>query len=466
MKIWEVMAVEMGYNLHLEQSQKLVMTPQLRQAIKILQFTSLELEEYIEQQIESNPVIEINEEEKAAKEEPSPENKVDWKEYVEDFDNYEYCKEAFHHNRDNDFNYENIIFKNPTLQEHLLFQYHLTLLDAAYHEICEYIIHSLDDNGYLTAGVEEIARELEEDPATVEYVLRIVQSFDPVGVGARNLSECLAIQCRAAGIRNENVYQIIHHYLDDLADNKYPLIAKQLNISSAQVQEICDYLKTLEPKPGRMYADTDNRYVVPDMVVRKVGDDYYIIPNDRNSPRLTIRKDYQKMLSSEEQNHDAVKFLNDKFNSAMWLIKSIEQRMQTIYKVVEMIVRKQRCFFEYGKKHLKPMTLKEVADEIGVHESTVSRATNGKYMETPMGTFELKYFFSSGVSDENGEGIASESIKNYIRDIIDAENARKPLSDDRIAHELAVKGIKISRRTVAKYREDMKIPASSKRKRY
>ncbi|MDW7672752.1 MAG: RNA polymerase factor sigma-54 [Bacillota bacterium] len=458
--------MEMGYNLHLEQSQKLVMTPQLRQAIKILQFTSLELEEYIDQQIEDNPVIEISEEDRAAKEELPAENKIDWKEYAEDFDNYEYCKDAYHHNRDRDFNYENIIFRNPTLQEHLIFQYHLTLLDAAYHEICEYIIHSLDDNGYLPVTVEEIARELGEDPLVVENILKIIQTFDPVGVGARDLRECLTIQCRADGITDENVYRIINEYLDDLAENRYPLIAKKLGISSVQVQEICDYLKTLEPKPGRMYANNDNRYVVPDVVVRKMGSEYYIIPNDRNSPRLSIRKDYQQMLSSEEQNNDAVRFLNDKLNSAMWLIKSIEQRMQTIYKVVEMIVLKQRCFFEYGKKHLKPMTLKEIADEIGVHESTVSRATNGKYMETPMGTFELKYFFSSGVSDDNGEGIASESIKDYIQDIIDAENARKPLSDDRIARELACKGINISRRTVAKYREDMRIPASSKRKRY
>ncbi len=456
----------MGYNLHLEQSQKLVMTPQLRQAIKILQFTSLELEEYIEQQIENNPIIEISDEDLAKKEEPVPEHKVDWKEYVEDFDNYEYCKDAFHHNRDNDFNYENIIFKNPTLHEHLLFQFHLTLLDASYHEICEYIIQSLDDNGYLTLSIEEIAETFTIDAAIVENVLRIIQSFEPAGVGARDLSECLTIQCRSAGVKNENVYRIINEFLSDLADNRYPSIAKKLGITSQEVQEICDFLKTLEPKPGRMYASIDNRYVIPDVVVRKMGDEYYIIPNDRNTPRLTIRKDYQKMLSSELQNDDAVKFLNDKFNSAMWLIKSIEQRMQTIYKVVDMIVQKQRCFFEFGKKYLKPMTLKEIADEIGVHESTVSRATNGKYMETPMGTFELKYFFSSGVSDDSGDGIASASIKNYIQDIIDEENARKPLSDDRIARELAVRGIRISRRTVAKYREDMRIPASSKRKRY
>lgn len=458
--------MEMGYNLHLEQSQKLVMTPQLRQAIKILQFTSLELEEYIEQQIENNPVIEISEEDRAAKTEPVEDNKVDWKEYAEDFDNYEYCKDAYHHNKDNDFNYENIIFKDPTLREHLMFQLQLTNLDQTYHEIGEYIVQNLDDNGYLPISVEEIAEDLTVDAQDVENMLKVVQNFEPTGVGARSLKECLTIQCRGIGLRDENVYLVIDKYLDDLADNKYPVIAKKVGITTSQVQDICDFLKTLEPKPGRMYAETDNRYVVPDVVVRKVGNEYYIIPNDRNAPRLTIRKDYKQMLSSENQNDDAVKFLNDKFNSAMWLIKSIEQRMQTIYKVVDMIVKKQRCFFEYGKKHLKPMTLKEIADEIGVHESTVSRATNGKYMETPMGTFELKFFFSSGVSDGSAEGIASESIKNYIRDIIDEENARKPLSDDRIARELAGIGINISRRTVAKYREDMKIPASSKRKRY
>lgn len=458
--------MEMGYNLHLEQSQKLVMTPQLRQAIKILQFTSMELEEYIEQQIENNPVIEISEEDRSSKAEPPEVYKVDWKEYAEDFDNYEYCKDAFYHNKDNDFNYENIIFKDPTLREHMMFQLQLTHLNQAAYDIGEYIIQNLDDNGYLPISLDEIKEDLEVDLSEIEYILTVIQGFDPPGVGARSLKECLSIQLKCLGVKDENVYQVVNYYLDDLADNKYPVIAKKLGITTSQVQAICDLLKTLEPKPGRMYAEPDHRYVVPDVVVRKIGEEYFIIPNDRNAPRLTIRKDYQQMLLSEEQNNDAVKFLNTKFNSAVWLIKSIEQRMQTIYKVVDMIMKKQSSFFEYGKKYLKPMTLKEIADEIGVHESTVSRATNGKYMETPMGTFELKYFFSSGVADGSAEGLASVSIKNYIKDIIDAENAKKPLSDDRIATELAGKGIVISRRTVAKYRVDMKIPAASKRRRY
>ncbi|SDY24055.1 RNA polymerase factor sigma-54 [Tindallia californiensis] len=458
--------MEMGFNLNLEQSQKLVMTPQLRQAIKILQFTSLELEEYIEQQIENNPIIEINEEDKKTKEELIEDKKIDWKEYAEDFDNYEYCKEAFHHNSDNDFNYENIIFRNPTLQEHLIFQFTLTYLEADLHLIGEYIIDSLDENGYLRVSLEEIAETLQQDYSTVESVLHIIQTFEPVGVAARTLTECLVIQCKSLGIKNENVYLMIESYLDEIACNKYPAIAKSLGITTQEVQNICDFLKTLEPKPGRKYAGNDNRYVVPDVVIKKIENEYYIIPNDRNIPRLTIRKDYQQMLSRGDENEEAVRFLNDKFNNAMWLIKSIEQRMQTIHKVVEQIVHKQRCFFEHGKKHLKPMTLREIADEIGVHESTVSRATNGKYVETPAGTFELKYFFSSGVPNNGGESIAAESIKNYIRDILDHEDPKKPYSDDRIASELESKGIKISRRTVAKYREDMKIPSSSKRKRY
>ena len=460
------MALEMGYNLHLEQSQKLIMTPQLQQAIKILQLTALELEAYIEQEMETNPVIEISEEAEIDKNTPDKADKVDWKEYVEDFDNYEYCKDAYHHNRDNDYNYENIIFKNPTLQEHLMFQYQLTHSDAACQHVCEFIINSLDDNGYLTMKIEEIAEILHEDVAVVEQGLRVVQSFDPVGVGARNLQECLALQCKADGISNSQVYRLINEFLDDLADCRYPVIARKMEISTKQVQDICDYLKTLEPKPGRIYASVDNRYVIPDVVIKKIDDEYYVIPNDRYTPRLVIRKDYKLMLTCEEQNAEAVTFLNEKLNSAMWLIKSIDQRMRTIRRVVETIVLKQRCFFEFGKKHLKPMTLKEIADEIGVHESTVSRATNGKYVETPMGTFELKYFFSSGVANGTIEGIASESIKNYIRELIDIENSHKPMSDDRIARELAEKGIQISRRTVAKYRDDMKIPASSKRKRY
>lgn len=458
--------MKMGYNLHLEQSQKLVMTPQLKQAIKILQLATIELDQYIEQQIETNPILEMNEVEEKYEEEiiKQKEEQINWKEYVEDFDNYEYSKGAY--NSDNEFNYENIISRDTTLQEHLLFQYHITIFDYKYKEIGEYIIDNLNENGYLTIKVEDIAKVFQEECSTVEDILQVIQTFDPPGVAARSLKECLLIQLKQMGISNAHIVDIIENYLEEVAQNKYPYIAKKLGITALEVQEICDFIRTLEPKPGRRFASSNNNYIHPDAVIKKIGSEYLVILNDRNAPRLTIRDDYRKLLSSGEGDSEATKFLNEKLNSAIWLIRSIEQRRQTIYRVVEMIVKKQKSFFEYGKKHLKPMTLKEIADEIEVHESTVSRATNGKYVETPMGTFELKYFFSSGVEGLDGEGISAESIKNYIKEIVDAENPNKPLSDDKICKSLSNQGINISRRTVAKYRDDLNIASSSKRKRF
>jgi len=262
------------------------------------------------------------------------------------------------------------------------------------------------------------------------------------------------------------IIAILLGFLPEIASNKYPYIAKQLGVSIGQIQQYCDFIKTLEPKPGRRFAPNQNRYITPDVVVKKIDNEYIILTNDYNGPQLTIREDYKKMITSSDENSDVVKFLNDQFNSAAWLIKSIEQRKQTIYKVAEVIIEKQMAFFEKGKKHLIPMTLKEVADKIDMHESTVSRATNGKYIETPLGIFELKYFFSSGVEGNCGIGISSQSIKSFIQDIINAEDPKKPLSDDKIVNKLKIKGINVSRRTVAKYRDEIGILSSSKRKRY
>lgn len=459
--------MKMGYNLHLEQAQKLVMTPQLKQAIQILQLATFELDQYIDEQIEINPVLEVesNIEDKYNNDKDNPvEEKINWKEYMEDFDNYEYSKPKY--DKENEFNYENFTTKEMTLQEHLLFQYHMTLLDYKYKEIGEYIIYNLDDNGYLTISVEEIAKELHEEPATIENIVKIIQTFDPIGVAARSLKECLIIQLEQLGIKDDNVYNIVENYLEEIAQNKYPYIAKKLGITIEKIQQICDIIRTLEPKPGRMFASINNNYIVADAEIKKVGEEYIVILNDKNAPKLTIREDYRKLLNNATESSETVKFLNDKLNSAVWLIRSIEQRRQTIYKVVHTIVDKQKNFFEHGKKHLRPMTLKEVANEIDVHESTVSRATNGKYVDTPMGIFELKYFFSSGVESDSGEGVASESIKNYIKEIIEAENPNKPLSDDKICKQLSLKGINVSRRTVAKYRDDMNIPSSSRRKKH
>ncbi|QUH25993.1 RNA polymerase factor sigma-54 [Serpentinicella alkaliphila] len=461
--------MKVRYDLHLEQSQKLVMTPQLKQAIQILQFTSMELENFIEQELEVNPVLEVESREDNKYSDADNEDKyknVDWKEYVRNEEN-NYSNTGQNHNEDNDFSFECITSNETTLQEHLLFQYHLTLLDYKYKEIGEYIINSLDENGYLSLSIEEISKDLNKDISIVENILKIIQTFDPPGIAARSLKECLLLQLIALDIKDDNIYVIVENYLQEVGAKKYPYIAKQLGLKVQEVQEICDFIKTLEPKPGRKFSSINNNYVVPDVVVKKIGDEYIVQVNDSKVPRLIIREDYKGLILNDSENEEAAKFLSDKLNSAMWLIRSIEQRRQTIYKVVNTIVKKQRAFFEKGKKHLRPMTLKEVADEVNVHESTVSRATTGKYVETPIGVFELKYFFSSGVEGfSSGEEFAAESIKNYIREIIDSEDSLKPMSDDKIASQLAIKGINISRRTVAKYRDDLNIPPSSKRRRY
>jgi len=458
--------VRMGYGLELTQSQKLVMTPQLKQAITVLQLNSLELDQYVKEQMESNPVLEVTEETvKPLKDEK--EQDINWKEYIEDHDNRHYAPNPYNPDRE-EFSYENIISKEATLQEHLLFQFHLTSVEGKYNEIGEFIINNLDENGYLTISTDILAKDLNEEPHMVEGILKIIQTFDPSGVGARDIQESLLIQLKNLNIKEPIVYLVVEHYLEMVGSNKYPEIAKELRIPVQQVQEICDFIRSLEPKPGRQFITNQNKYIVPDVIVRKIQNEYVVVYNDSSVPRLYIRDDYRKMVLSGDniQCGDTKKYLNDKLNAAVWLIKNIEQRKQTIYRVVENIIEKQKDFFEHGKKFLKPLTLKEVAEELEVHESTVSRATNGKYVQTPAGTFELKFFFSSGVNVSGGESLSSNSIKDYIKELINEEDPKKPLSDEKITKYLQNKGISISRRTVAKYRDNLRILSSSKRKRY
>lgn len=461
--------MRMGYNLQLEQSQKLIMTPQLQQAIKILQLNSLELDQFIQAQMETNPFLEFSEGSEGDEERQIEDNRlkeIDWKEYSEDYRNTRDDFNSYQGSTENDFTYESFVSARLSLQDYLMSQFQLILPNSKiFKDIGEYIIYSLDENGYLNIPLAEIATEFNTKMSIVEGVLSLVQSLDPPGVGARNLRECLLIQIEQLGVHCRYIGRIVEEYLEEIAQNKYPMVAKKLGISVEEVQKICDFIRTLEPKPGRKFSTANHSYIVPDVVVKKIGNEYVIIINEHYGPRLMIREDYRRILANKGDS-ETVKYINDKLNAATWLIKSIEQRRQTIYKVVEKILEKQRDFFDAGKKYLKPMTLKEIADEIEVHESTVSRATNGKYMETPVGTFELKYFFTSGIEGEDGEGISAESVKSFIKEIIEAENPKKPLSDSKIGEILSKKGMTISRRTVAKYRDDLQIPASSKRKRF
>ncbi len=472
--------MRLGFNLNVEQIQKLVMTPELKQAIQILQFNCQELSQFIDDQLLTNPLLDLgpsnenNSNKKAEtveadsnKEQKTEGDEIDWKEYLKEYDDISYKQSGY--NKDNDeLSFEQFLSTDITLTEHLLFQLQFAVLDTKCKRIGKFIIESLDRNGYLTINTSEIAKYFHVSRKLAEDVLAIVQTFDPSGIAARDLKECLLIQIKQKRIQDDKVIKVVSNYLDYIAENRLTHIAKELNIPIKEVQRITDFIKTLEPKPGRIFGSSSDevRYITPDVTVEKVDEEYIILVNDTTAPRLSINGYYRKMLLHEEKDSNTSKFLTGKLNSAMWLIKSIEQRRQTIYNVVKAIVDYQIEFFEKGKKHLKPLTLKQIADEVGVHESTVSRAINGKYMQSPRGVFDIKFFFTSGVSNVKGEGIASESIKSMIDEIIQNEDPQKPLSDQIISNKLKKKGINISRRTVAKYRDEMNILPSSKRKRF
>lgn len=464
--------MRLSYNLNLEQTQKLVMTPELKQAIEILQYNSIELKDFIQQELVNNPVLEPNQakgesEDQVNKDSKSEKDIIDMKKLFSEYDNFKYKNKIRNYEEKEETSYENYLSTETTLLDHLLFQLQFTFIQDKEKKVGKYIIENINDNGYLKITNEEICKKFNIQDNEAEDIIRIIQTFDPVGVGARNLMECLLIQLRQNNVTDEIIYQIVEDHLDDLANNKINNIAKKLNISLERVQEVGDFIRTLEPKPGRVFSSSrDVRYVTPDVTVEKVNNEYIVLVRDTTAPRLYINHYYRKLLLNNEMEDNASSYINKKLNSALKLIRCIQQRRNTIYRVVKAIVNYQIDFFEKGVIYLKPLTLKEIADEVGVHESTVSRAINGKYMQCPRGVFELKYFFQSGVSSALGEGISAESIKSIIKDLIQNENPKKPFSDQAIANELNKTGVKISRRTVAKYRDELNIPSSSKRRRY
>ena len=488
--------MKLGFELTIQQTQKLVMTPELIQAIQILQFNTQELDAYVQEQLLTNPVLESDKPadthhdadnegthetqenlephehaENSKHDEPKEKtemSEVDWREYIKDrgyddisYRQWEYSKD------DKDYSFEQYTSSDITLLEHLLFQLQFAEIKKSCRNMGRYIIESLDENGYMTLDDEEIAQKFNAPIEKVVEVMDVIHTFDPPGVGAKNLSECLKIQLEHMGCLDETMETIVTKYLEDVGANRLGLIAKEVGISIKEVQEKSDLIKGLEPKPGRQFASQSaTRYIAPDVFLEKVNDEYVVTINESSTPRLIISPYYEKLLAESETDANLSKYLSGRFNSAMWLIKSIELRKQTIRNVVKEIVKYQKSFFEHGAKHLKTLTLKQIAEEVGIHESTVSRSINGKYMQTPRGVFELKYFFTSGVSGTGGESISSKSIKTFMKEIFDGENPQAPFSDQDIAIMLGEKGIEISRRTVAKYRDEMNIASSSKRKRY
>ena len=467
--------MRLGYDLTIEQAQKLVMTPELIQAIQILQFNTQELEAYVDEQVLVNPILEIDPqpqepETTQSKRTKAGESEFDWAEHFKEreYDDISYKQWQYRQNQDTaEYSFEQFISTDVSLTENLMVQLQFVPLKKGERLAAKYIIEALDENGYLTQPLKEVGEQFRLTEGRMEEILAIIQEFDPIGVGARDLKECLKIQLRHQGNDDELMLQVVDDHLEDIANNRLSNIARALTITIREAQEISDVIRKLEPKPGRQFAGfTETRYVIPDVTVEKVDGDYVVLVNESSTPRLTLSPYYQKMLAESDKESNISQFLTGRLNSAVWLIRSIEQRKQTIFNVVSAVVKYQKDFFDYGPKYLKTLTLKQIADEVGIHESTVSRSINGKYMQSPRGIFEIKYFFTSGVNGSSGEGIASQSIKALIREIVDNEDPRAPKSDQAMVEILKEKGIDISRRTVAKYRDEMHVASSSKRKRY
>jgi len=471
--------MRMGYGLHMEQTQKLIMTPELRQAITVLQLSSLELGMYIEQQLQENPLLELREDgnndsgeantlqEEGAGDERTREYDVDWQEYFHDSSDLGLPR--IERNPDQlEYSYENFVRQVPSMTDHLMLQLSLSRCSIRERHIGEYLIGNIDGNGYLQISVEESAAHLGASVGEVEGVLAVIQTFDPVGVGARSLEECLLIQVEQKGIKDSLLRQVIKNHLLDVAKGKLGRMAQILGVTVQEVQRVADMIKTLDPKPGRNFSSAnDTRYIIPDVVLEKVEGEYIILVNDNSIPRITINAAYRSVLN-QDKNSDTKprRFVEGKLNAAAWLLRSIEQRRMTLYKVVNCLVDLQRDFLDRGVKYLRPLNLKRVADIVGLHESTVSRATSNKYIQTPRGVFELKYFFDSGLINPSGSSTSAESIKKTLREIVASEDTKEPYNDQKIVELLKRRDINISRRTVAKYREELGIAPIRKRKRY
>ncbi|UCF89699.1 MAG: RNA polymerase factor sigma-54 [bacterium] len=464
------------------------MTPQLQQAIRLLQLSRLELSEIVQQELLENPVLDEyappeNETEFSIDqpEDPNapaqsnsdredeintlsiPKDIAEWESYLESSQSLPYQAREEQERP----SFEAMITRPDTLQEHLMWQLRMTRLTEEEMTAGQAIIGNLDDNGYLETPLEEILHPLGPDIEAVgPNVLRVIQEFDPPGAGARDLVECLLIQIRFLELEGSLVEKIIREHLHDVARGDVDTIVRQMEVSRSEVLKALDLLKELEPKPGRPFGGTESIYVTPDAFLFKMGDEWTIMLNDDGMPKLRINGYYRELLKhGSSMKAEDREFLLEKIRSASWLIKSIDQRQRTIYRVTKSILEKQLDFFERGIRHLKPMVLRDVADDIGVHESTVSRVTTHKYLHCPHGLFELKFFFNPGIQTLSGEMMASESVRAKIRDLIGAEDTAKPLSDQAISQMLRLEGVDIARRTVAKYRESMKILPSSRRKK-
>lgn len=476
------MAMEMKINLSLKMTQKLVMTPMLQQAIKLLPMARLELAQLIRQKIIENPVLEeLLEEENENEQENSQEEKepnedfnsdneqspnsqdqeIDWDSYFQGNIDQGMSVESYTERPSIESTYK----KEATLADHLMWQLDLSVDSDSDKFIGSCIIGNIQNDGYLCADLQEIAEICNTEEKNVLKVLKIVQSFEPAGVAARTLKECLMIQARTLSEKNPYVEVLIENYLERLEDRFLPKVASELKIAVEEVLDALKIIRDLCPKPGLLFSSERIDYVVPDLVVVKTEKGYDVVLNDDGVPNLRISPYYHNLLKTTKEGQTK-EYLEDKYRSALWLIKSIDQRRQTIYKVGKSIVKLQKSFLDDGLSYLEPMVLKDVAKDIEMHESTVSRITTNKYIDTPQGVFELKFFFHSGIKSYMGNTMSSIRVKNMIKEIINEEDGSYPLTDDQMVEALMRKNAKIARRTITKYRKELNIPPASKRKKW
>ncbi len=464
-------------------TQRLVMTPSLQLAIKLLQLPRLELENVLRQEVEKNPLLEEISQELTSSEESPPEEdraqeskekeaeidlsdpfgRVNLEDFFQDYQEYGSIRP--YDDRQELPSFENTLSKPSTLSDYLLWQLRLSTSSKKILEIGSAIVGNIDEDGYLRASVEEIAQMGDFTSEQVEEALRLVQSLDPAGIGARDLKECLSLQLKSLGLEETLADLIVKEHLQLLQGKQLNKLAKILNRSLEEIKREVETIRSLEPKPGRKFSTGDSLYVVPDVFVVKRDGEYEVMLNEDGLPQLRISPLYRRMLSpSAGAPPEVVDYIRGKFRSALWLIKSYNQRQRTIYKVAKSIVDSQTEFLDKGVDALKSMVLSDVAEDIGMHESTVSRVVNNKYMQTPQGLFLMKYFFHSKLNNIFGEEVSSIKIKQKIKRLIEEENSHKPLSDSKISDMLRTEGLNIARRTVAKYREQLRIPASKLRK--
>ncbi len=484
------MALEQKLSLRL--SQKLVMTPSLQQAIKLLQMTRMELDTLLTQELVENPILEEATEaesaeeevprEEAPQEQPATTETLDHAESMENIDLDAYFGDYWEGSGTSSMMeerdeppIENSLSREPDLYDHLLWQLHMADVAPRQREIAELIIGNLDPDGFLVATPEEI-REMgdqagEERAYTLEEVLAalaLIRSLDPPGVACANLQESLLLQMDVQGVPADNLARrMLFEAWDLFLRRQFPAVAKKLGVELAELEEALELIKTLETKPGRRFSTDRPHYIEPDVFVRRVGDEYVIQLNDDGLPRLRVSRAYRRMLQtmrSEGRQSEAQAFIKDKIRSAVWLIKSLDQRQRTIYKVAASIVRQQNEFLDKGIENLRPMVLRDVAEDIGMHESTVSRVVSNKYIHTHRGLFPMKFFFHSGIDREYGDNISSLTVKRKIEQLIQSEDPKRPLSDSELMRILNREGIQIARRTVAKYRDELSIPSSTDRK--